>query len=73
MRIQDMMKQFIHFQFEPGQVSSLQMDALLEAFDLQTISIPALRDYCGSVSPSRSLRMSKGPKSSLGSVNRVSR
>ena len=44
-----MMKQLIHFQFEPRQVSSLQMDTLLQAFDLTTISNPALREYCGAV------------------------
>lgn len=44
-----MMKQFIRFQFEPSQVANLGMDTLLEAFDPNTIAIPALRNYCGAV------------------------
>lgn len=44
-----MMKQVIHYQFEPRQVAHLQMDALLQAFDLNTMSNPALREFCGAV------------------------
>ena len=44
-----MKKQLIHFQFEPRQVANLQMDALLEAFDPNTIATPALRGFCGAV------------------------
>ena len=43
------MKQLIHFRFEPRQVAGLQMAALLEAFDPNTIATPALGNYCGSV------------------------
>ena len=43
------MKQLVHFRFEPRQIAGLQMTALLEAFDPNTIATPALRGYCGSV------------------------
>ena len=43
------MKQFIHFRFEERQVASLKMEALLAAFDANTMSDPGLRHYCGSV------------------------
>jgi hypothetical protein len=43
------MKQFIHFQFEPQQVASLQREALLAAFDTHKMSDLGLRHYCGSV------------------------
>ena len=43
------MKQFIYFQFEARQVASLKMEALLAAFDTNTMSNPGLRHYFGSV------------------------
>ena len=43
------MKQFIHFQFEARQVASLKMEALLAAFDTNSMSDPGLRHCCGSV------------------------